>query len=193
MAEGRAATVRKLPHTDEQGIRSLGMTCFLLASTMAFGGMLVLHLALGGRPPPHADPLPFRLAAVATGLLLLSSAVLHRGVRSVLRARPRKLLPALVATLGLGLLFLAVELVIWRSLWRDGYAFGVGRAGSFYAVTCFHFVHVAVALGLLVWLLPGAAAGRYHGRAHVRVRLVARFWHFLGIHWLLIVWALFLP
>lgn len=167
------------------------MTLFLLSSTMAFGALLLIHglLKHGAATWPR---LPAGLAAMATATIAASSIALHLGVRNVLLARPQRLLRWLCAALLLGGGFLVVEVILWTALWRGGLVIGNPPGGTFYAITGFHGLHVTVALGLLVSLVPGALHSRYHANDHVRVRLIARFWHFLGIHWLLIFGALFL-
>jgi len=192
MERDGTAKVTRLPDTDADGRKSLGMSFFLLSSTMSFGGLLVLYGNLRRDAPAWDAELPLGLAAAATLVIVLSSLTLHAGVRAVLLARPRLLPRWLLATVALGLAFLALEVLLWRRLWSTGFALGTAQAGVFYALTGFHFVHVGVAIALLLWLVPGALRERYHARNHVRVRLIARFWHFLGINWLLIVAALLL-
>jgi len=183
--------VQRLPDSDVDGRRSMGMTLFLVSSTMMFGGLLLLHALLrrdaAAWPRPDAVP----LALAATAAIAASSATLEAGVRAVLRARPRHLPRWLFATIALGLAFLAIEVCIWIHLWRGGFVPGSPPSGTFYFLTTFHFAHVVIAIGLLAWLVPGALHERYHANEHVRVRLVARFWHFLGINWALLFLALF--
>lgn len=189
--------VRRLPDTDADGRKSLGMTFLLLSSTMAFGGLLVLY-GLVRRdapawPPPGGRVLPVELAAAASASIAASSLALHAGVRAVLRPVARLLLPWLLAAIALGLAFLGLEVALWLELWKGGFVLGAaGRQASlFYVLTGFHFAHVAVALGLLAWLVPGARRERYHANDNVRVRLVARLWHFLGVNWALLFLAFF--
>ena len=183
---------RRLPHTDANGIRSLGMNFFLASSTMMFGALLLLYALLRKGAVTWERPGGIALAAAATAAIATSSAVLHQGVQALLRARPHLLPSRLLATICLGVAFLAIEVLLWRQLWLDGYVTGNPQAGTFYVLTVFHFLHVAIAIGLLIWLLPGSLQRRYHANDHVRVRLVARFWHFLGVNWLLLFVALFL-
>ncbi len=188
--------VRRLPDSDADGRKSLGMSLFLLSSTMAFGGLLLLYGILRADapnwPPPGGRVLPLGLASAATAAIAGSSAALHLGYRALLRARAPLLLPWLLAAICLGLLFVALEIALWLQLWGAGFVLGNRHAGAFYTLTSFHFAHVAIALGLLAWLVPGALRQRYHARENVRVRLVGRFWHFLGINWLLLFAAFFL-
>jgi heme/copper-type cytochrome/quinol oxidase subunit 3 len=187
-----AGKVRRLPDSDVDGRKSFGMSLVLLASTMTFGGLLVLYALLRHEAPAWTTPTGASLALVATGAIAASSATLHLGVRALLHARPRALPRCLVATIVLGLAFLAIEIRLWLDLWEAGFVFGTLEAGTFYLLTGFHFVHVLLAVSLVSWLVPGALRERYHARNHVRVRLIARFWHFLGINWALLYVALFL-
>lgn len=189
------AEIRRLPDTDPDGRKSFGMNLFLLSSTMMFGGLLLLYgmLRKGAPlwPPEGATHLPLLLPALATVVILGSSLVLERGVRAVVRARPRQLIAPLCGTILLGLLFVALELRLWTQVWARGLAANEPFGSTFYLITSFHGLHVVIAIGLLLWLLRGAVHTRYHGNDHVRVRLVARFWHFLGVNWALIFVLLF--
>ncbi len=189
------AQVHRLPDTDADGRKSLGMTFVLLSLTMAFGGLLVLYGLLRrdapSWPPPGGRVLPLGLASAATIVIACSSIALQAGVRGVVRARPQRLLPALVVAGTLGAAFVALEVALWLQLWNSGFVFGNRQTGAFYVLTGYHFAHVVLALGLLLWLVPGAMRERYHANDHVRVRLVARFWHFLGLNWALLFLAFF--
>lgn len=189
------AEIRRLPDTDPDGRKSFGMNLFLFSSTMMFGGLLLLYWMLRRGaplwPPAGRTQLPLALPALATVVIASSSFVLDRGVRAVVGARPRELLGPLCLTIGLGLLFVALEITLWFQVWAAGIEANEPFGSTFYLITSFHAFHVVIALGLLVWLLVGAVHTRYHGNDHVRVRLVARFWHFLGINWALIFLLLF--
>ncbi len=77
---------------------------------------------------------------------------------------------ALLGTLALGSLFLALQLAVWVPLWRSGFRIDTGTYGSiFYSLTVFHAVHVLAGLVALAVLLPGALSGRLvSGRSSTR-------------------------
>jgi cytochrome c oxidase subunit 3 len=117
-------------------------------------------------------------------MLIASSVTLALGLRAVRAARPKALAPLVGVTLLLGVAFLASQLWLWRSLFLAGLRPDTGIYGSvFYALTCFHGLHVLVGLIGLATLLPRALRGRFNAHEHTPVRMWAMFWHFVDAVW----------
>jgi cytochrome c oxidase subunit 3 len=91
-----------------------------------------------------------------------------------------------MATL-LGTCFLALQAVVWTSLWSAGlHVDGGPYPSAFYALTGLHAAHVLVGLlALAVLTLRVLGGGLARGRV-TAVRLWAMYWHFVGIVWLLL-------
>jgi cytochrome c oxidase subunit 3 len=175
----------------------VGMVMALASWTMMFGSLFfayaVLRLKAGTWPPEGIEPLPRLLPFVNTLVLLVSSAVLARGVRRAADARIGALLGALRTTLALGSLFLVLQLAVWIPLWRSGFRIDSGVYGSiFYGLTVFHALHVLAGLVALALLVPGARAGRWRSGAQSRVRVSAMFWHFVDAVWVVMFVAVYL-
>ena len=167
----------------------VGMVMALASWTMLFASLFfayaVLRMASRTWPPEGYAPLPTALPGVNTAILVLSSAVLWFGVQPS-REKPGRLAAALVATILLGALFLALQMVVWAPLWKRGFRFDSGVYGSlFYGLTTFHALHVLAGLVALAWLLRGAKDGRYLSARQNPVRLTAMFWHFVDVVWVL--------
>lgn len=196
MAVGRRGSLTQLPDGDPKGVRSFGTTLVLTSSAMMFGSLVLLYVLLRADaptwPPPESSALPTALPALATGVIALSSLTMELGVRAVRRARPWALPRWIACTFALGLVFLLSISWLWAGLVSAGFSSQNPHGGLFYVMTAFHGLHVAIAMGLLGWLYAGARRGRYHGRDTVAVRMVGRFWHFLGVCWLSIFLALFM-
>ncbi|MEW5851639.1 MAG: heme-copper oxidase subunit III [Myxococcota bacterium] len=179
-----------LPETDRDGRLSLGMNLFLLSWAGSFLGLLGCYVFLRvfatEWKPAGAPGIPLLLPSVATFILAVSSVTAQKGLNAVRHARPQELFPLLLATWGLGVLFTVIQFVVWVTLWNAGMSARGTYAGTFYAITIFHALHVVVALGLLGWLARDARRGAFHGRNYIRVTMVTRFWHFLDVSWLLI-------
>lgn len=188
MAVGSRGSLTPLPDGDPRGIRSFGTSLIIVASAMMFAGLVLLYVILRLDapvwPPPDSSPLPILLPALATGVIALSSLTMELGVRSVRRARRWALPGWLAITFCLGLVFLVLVGWLWGGLMSEGFRSTNAHGGLFYVMTAFHGLHVLVALGLVAWLYLGAKRGRHHGRDTVAVRMVGRFWHFLGLGWL---------
>ncbi len=193
-----AVAVVRFP--DREGSRRtsfVGMVMALGSWSMMFGSLFfayaVLRLRAGTWPPEGVEPLPRLLPLLNTLVLLASSAVLHRGVASGAESRPGALPRALKATLALGSLFLALQLVVWIPLWRSGFTIASGVYGSiFYGLTVFHALHVLAGLVALALLVPGARSGRHRSGASSRVRVSALFWHFVDAVWVVMFVAVYL-
>ena len=176
----------------------VGMVMALASWTMLFVALFfsyaVLRLNAVTWPPDGLAPLPKALPFLNTLVLLASSAVLHRGTRPESERTPGALRHALLVTMGLGGLFLALQFAVWIPLWQRGFRIdNAGTYGSvFYALTVFHALHVLAGLLALGALLPGAFAGRYASGRSSAVRSSAMFWHFIDVVWVVMFVAVYL-
>lgn len=121
---------------------------------------------------------------VNTLVLAVSSAALEHGRRCERAGRSGG--GWLAATLGLGLLFVAGQVVVWRELAARGAGIATTPYSSFfYVLTGAHGVHLGGGLvGLaaaMSW--PAGGEGGRLPRA-VALRLAAIYWHFMGILWM---------
>jgi cytochrome c oxidase subunit 3 len=168
----------------------IGMVIFLGGWAMMFAGLFFAYGMVRARAeswPPTGDlRLPMFLPGLNTLVLLASSLTLWLGLRAVRNARPRALKSWLLATVVLGLWFCGLQLVVWRRMFLDGLTPSSDIYGSvFYALTCFHALHVLVGIIGLLALLPRALRGRFTVQSHTPVRLWAMYWHFVDVVWVL--------
>ena len=194
-----AVTVSPFPMPEESRRTSfVGMVMALASWTMLFVALFfsyaVLRLNAHTWPPDGLAPLPRALPFLNTLVLLASSAILHSGTSPEAEQRPGALRRALLATMALGGLFLALQLAVWVPLWRSGFRIdNTGTYGSiFYGLTVFHALHVLAGLVALAVLLPGAFSGRYTSGRASAVRLSAMFWHFVDVVWVVMFVAVYL-
>lgn len=174
------------------------MVMALASWTMLFVALFfsyaVLRLNAPAWPPDGLAPLPRALPFLNTLVLLASSALLHRGTRPEAEETPGMLRRALLGTMALGGLFLALQLAVWIPLWQRGFRIdNTGSYGSiFYGLTVFHALHVLAGLFALAVLLPGAFKGRHTSGRSSAVRLSAMFWHFVDVVWVVMFVAVYL-
>jgi cytochrome c oxidase subunit 3 len=174
----------------------VGMILALASWAMLFASLFfayaVLRLSAPTWPPEGAAALPRLLPSINTLVIVLSSLVLWNGRRLSSESKPGALRRALVATMALGGLFLALQLAVWIPLWRQGFRIDSGIYGSiFYGLTTFHALHVVAGLIALACLLPGARRGVYVSSRQSPVRLTAMFWDFVGIVWVVLFVAVY--
>jgi cytochrome c oxidase subunit 3 len=102
----------------------------------------------------------------------------------------RRALPWLLATLVLGGLFLAGQMIAWHQLSALGAPFQAGSASShsFYIITYAHALHLAAGVAALIAAIVGLFAFRTIENRQIMVDSVSWYWHSMGVLWL----ALFL-
>jgi len=176
------------PRAREEWTAYLGMVVFLASWAMMFGSLFFAYGMVRSRttvwPPPDLPELPRVLPAINTAILAASSAVLQLSVGAVRAGKASLLAPGLAASATLGSAFLALQIVMWRRLFDDGLTPQDGPYPSvFYALTCFHALHVLVGIGALAWLCRSAFAGKYSAARYLPVRLWTMYWHFVGVVW----------
>ena len=163
-----AKVVTMPAETERQFTDHVGMIVFLASWAMMFGALFFLLAGLRLRAPTWPPPgprLPVLLPALATAVLAGSELVLMRVTAALRRREVGRIVPGLLATLALGLLFLGLQTITWVSVWNAGLRHDSGAYGSlFYCLTVFHALHVVVGLGLLAGRLPAAIRHGYAGR-----------------------------
>ncbi|HEY4122278.1 MAG TPA: cytochrome c oxidase subunit 3 [Byssovorax sp.] len=185
------------PRAQEEFTSSLGMIVFLASWAMMFCGLFFAYGYTRTRspiwPPPGLPELPLLLPAVNTVVLVVSSFTFAKALQLLRRGLRAQSLYAVGVTLALGVVFLALQVVVWRSLVAAGLTVRTGGSyGSiFYALTVFHALHVAVGLGILLWVLARTLQGKYTEHNTIGVRLCAMYWHFVDVVWVLMFLTLY--
>jgi heme/copper-type cytochrome/quinol oxidase subunit 3 len=128
--------------------------------------------------------------AANTTLLLVSALSFYLGLRAVRKNQLAQLKSWLAVTLGLGLLFIAGQVLEFT---RSGMkisdqAFG----GVFFTLMGFHAIHVLAGVVMLVILLWRANLGDFTARWHAAVQVGAWFWYFVSAVWVVLFTALYL-
>ncbi|HKQ68032.1 MAG TPA: cytochrome c oxidase subunit 3 [Polyangiaceae bacterium] len=181
--------VRYRPHhAEHEWTASIGMIVFLGSWAMMFGALFFVYGIIRSHtrfwPPPDLPAFPLVLPAVNTMALGLSSFMLERARKLILADKVPDTMRAIAFAATLGTLFLSLQLVVWWSLYDKGLSPKTGPYASvFYAMTCFHALHVLVGLGALGWLGLRTREGRYNAARHLPIRLWTMYWHFVGVVW----------
>ncbi|MFT4112044.1 cytochrome c oxidase subunit 3 [Silvibacterium sp.] len=142
-----------------------------------------------------------------TAVLLLSSVTIEVARRQLFReidvmeewlglGRPavKRATPWLLATLGLGLLFLAGQWIAWKQLIVAGFRFDSPDPSShfFYLITGTHGAHLVLGLLALGAALFGMFQLKRVELRQIAVDCAAWYWHTMGLFWIflfaLLVW-----
>lgn len=168
----------------------LGITALFLAFSIAF----VYTRVQNGLPPIK---LP-NIFIFNTLLLLASSAAMLWAKRSYLQDNTQHYQWALLTTIILSLIFMALQVVGWQELFsRKLFLYSDNSAAYLYVISGLHFAHVIAGLPFLGAFLLKA---RQHMKEPVSVliyfsdpekrlklRLLTIYWHFLDILWIYLV------
>jgi cytochrome c oxidase subunit 3 len=147
------------------------------------------------------DWLPISLPSILwlnTAVILLSSVTMEIARRGMFHendvmeewlgiGRPtvRRVLPWLLATIVLGLAFLAGQTIAWRQIARrHPYIRGNPSSHYFYLLTVNHAVHLALGIFGLIVAAFGLRLARKLETRQILVDSIAWFWHAMGALWL---------
>jgi cytochrome c oxidase subunit 3 len=188
---------------------SLGMWVFLVTEIMFFGGMFTAYVVYRSLFPTvfvaGSHHLDIRLGGLNTAILICSSLTMALAVRGAQLGDRKTLVRFLVLTMVLGLAFLGIKAVEYHHKWADHLIPGPGFHiegpyareiqlffSLYFAMTGLHALHMIVGIGLILWLLPAAARGRYHAQYYHPIEAFGLYWHFVDIVWIFLFPLLYL-
>lgn len=169
------------------GAWRFGMAIFLASLAVLFLASIVATLVIRFRTdvwPPPGMPRPPAGLWISTAILAVSSLTMELSVWAAERDRKDALRVLTLATTLLAVAFLVTQVVNWfhwveqsATIRSSLYAY------LFYVLTGLHAAHVLGGLVPLVVVTVNSAYGRYSSVFHEGVKIVAVYWHFLGVVW----------
>ena len=175
----------------------LAVMMVVASEMMLFSGLigtfLVYRMSTAFWPPPALPRLPIAVTWVNTFILLSSALTMTLALRAVHHSRQRLTRRYLLATLALGVTFLAVQGSEWVRLVAHGLKLSSGMyGGTFYLLIGCHGAHVTadvIWLACVVWFAMG---GRYNARNAHGIELCAVYWYFVCAVWPLLFGLVYL-
>ena len=174
-----------------------GFWIFLMSDAVLFALLFAIYgtqlAATAGAPGPAAE---FKLgsAFLETLVLLTSSFTFGMASLAVKYGRTRLLLVGmLLATLGLGVCFLILELHDFATMFADRAS--PDRSGflsAFFALVPTHGLHVTAGCGWIVIMLVQIGVFGLDDRVKINLLRLGLFWHFLDIVWVAIFSVVYL-
>lgn len=165
--------------------------------------------------------LNWQLGAVNTTVLLLSSWTMAMGVRSAQVSDKKKLLMYCALTVLGAVIFMCIKFVEYKAKYEHGFLPVFGGMGYeettgslawfkdyhgvmagvpfpnlffslYFTMTAIHGLHVVIGAGLIIWVMVGAAKGRFHAHYYLPVDLVGLYWHLVDLIWIFLFPLLYL-
>ncbi|MFG0247987.1 MAG: heme-copper oxidase subunit III [Phycisphaeraceae bacterium JB051] len=175
-----------------------GMWLFLAALTMLFGacvvGYLIIRFRLANKIALGEIQLPSVLW-ISTIAILLSSLTIERACGLLQRDKKQGFKQQLIWTDMLAGLFVLTQVPGMLMLLRTHQQLvddGVAMYGMVFMVILLHAIHILGGLIPLGMITKRALTTGYTAETFLPVRLLAMYWHFLGIIWLILFAMLFL-
>jgi cytochrome c oxidase subunit 3 len=169
----------------------LGLWLFLLSDSFVFGGLAAARFNLLGLTRLSLNQY---LGLAVTSVLLLSSFFMNRAETSMEHGDRRGFTLGMLATLILGLVFVAGVLgVEWPSAIAEGVSPSASAgAAIFFMMTGMHAFHVITGLLFLGIVFRNGQRGLYSAEKHWAVEAAAVYWHFVDVVWIFFYPALYL-
>ncbi|MCA9618784.1 MAG: cytochrome c oxidase subunit 3 [Myxococcales bacterium] len=175
---------------------AVGMAVALAAFGMMFAGLFFVYAGLRVRsdfwPPPGMPRPPLLLPSANTLVMLVSSGTLVHALRRGRLGDGRGMAQWLGLTVGLGVAFVALQLLLWRQMMAMGVTMASGGAFAsvLYVLTVLHALHVAAGVVVLVRLYLRARRTTA-ARDTTGLRAGAMFWHFVDLVWVAMFLSMF--
>lgn len=190
-------TMNQIPNStsSKRVISSVAIVTALISFTMLFAtlmlGFTIYRLTSPVWPPQGMKRPDLFLPILSTVIIGLSSWVYYK-FETALKNKEFKL-PLLMVTIVLGAGFMIAQFVFWQSLKSQGIFVSSGLYPSIiYAFTWIHAAHVVAAFFMLIWLYAKLQKETDSEMQIMRTENVGKFWHFLGIVWLIMFITIFI-
>ncbi len=128
---------------------------------------------------------------ISTLIIIISSLTYHFAKRAEAGERQKQAWWLLLATLGLGLLFISLQFQGFSQMIGQGYYF-TGPTSTItmsyiFLIAVVHIVHVVAGIITLLVVMYNQKRGKYTGGELLGMELGITFWHFLGALWLYLI------
>jgi cytochrome c oxidase subunit 3/cytochrome o ubiquinol oxidase subunit 3 len=145
----------------------------------------------GWPTPDKLFDIPFTSAS--SFVLLMSSLTMVLAVSAMGRNERDKARLWILTTALLGASFLSGQVYEFTAFYREGMGYTTNLFGSsFYTLTGFHGVHVAVGVMMLLSLYVMSGRQQWDARRTETVEIIGLYWHFVDLVWVVIFTLVYL-
>ena len=193
-----------LPGTDDHHATSLGiandklaMWTFIGSECLFFGAListyLLYHQRTNDTPLTPAAIFDIPFTSASTFILLMSSLGMVLALAAIQAGDMRRFRTWVLATALMGATFLAGQFYEFTIFVAEGFSLPTSPfSSSFFVLTSFHGLHVAIGILMLITLWVLSMMGRLPQQMSTTVEYVGLYWHFVDIVWILIFTVVYL-
>ena len=187
----------------------LGVWLFLCTEILMFGGLFVAYAIFNNLYPEAfaegASYLDWKLGALNTVILLVSSFTMAMGIYYAQKSQTQKCVTMLSLTLLCGLGFMVVKYLEYSHKIHIGllpgelFSFSGAESSQlplyfslYFCMTGLHGSHVVAGMGLILWVLLRARKNEFNANYYTPVEGVGLFWHLVDLIWIYLFPLLYL-
>jgi cytochrome c oxidase subunit III len=172
----------------------VGMFSLIAAEASIFVIFIVAYLFYLGKSVGGPTPAVLHPPLFLSVCLLASSGTMELAVRGLERSGTRGFIGWWLLTLALGAIFLGGTGLEWRHLIQDeGLTISTNLFGTtFYSLVGLHGFHVVVGLLLMALTASFAARGLLTRESAPKVQVIALYWHFVDVVWVVVFTVVYL-
>ncbi len=174
-----------------------GMWLFLATEVLLFGGLFCAYAIYFNREHAmfqyYSGELNWKLGALNTVVLLVSSFFMALGVDAAQHGDNKKVVRNTTITLVCGLIFLVVKFFEYKAKIEHGF-FPPPNIyfGLYFTMTGLHGVHVVAGMGLLAWIRGLAKKNHFSETYYTPVEVGGLYWHLVDLIWIYLFPLLYL-
>jgi cytochrome c oxidase subunit 3 len=187
----------------------LGMWVFLATETLFFGALIFSYFVYRTSYPAEvahaAKEAILWCGSVNLGLLLTSSLTMVLAINATAQGRPREAGYLLLATAGLGLIFLGVKGFEYYLDYEDqvvpalNFIVKPGEAlpGElfwvyYFIATGLHAIHMSTGIGLVLYMYRQVRRGHVNAAYYAPIEVVGLYWSFVDTVWIFLFPTIYL-
>jgi cytochrome c oxidase subunit 3 len=212
LANPLTLALREQFHSPEQQeeTSTVGMWIFLITEIMLFGalftGFAVYQISHREAFTQVSADMEFWIGALNTAVLICSSFTMALAVHSAETGKNARLAGFLLATILIGLVFLAFKFTEYYLHYHDHKAPGFWfeqsgpNAGPiqmffvfYFIMTGLHALHMIIGIGLLSAMLLRTFLGSFSAEYHTPIDLTGLYWHFVDTVWVFLFAIFYIP
>jgi heme/copper-type cytochrome/quinol oxidase subunit 3 len=170
-----------------------GMLALIATEASVFAYLLFsyYYLAAHSNPPwPDGGPPDLKLAVPGTLILIAGSVVMYWGEHGIREGRRGRLTAALIISVLLAAVFLALEL--WEWFHKSFSLTSSAYSSVYYVTTGFHMAHLVAGALMLLVLLVWNLLGYFTPQRHSGVSVTGLYWHFVTVVWLFLFFTFYI-
>jgi len=177
-------------------VSSIAMSIVLISFSMLFASLFLGYAMFRFKnpvwPPMGMQKVPLLIPTLSTLVIALSSVSYYYFQKGYEVFSKRQMKLGFAGTLIFAILFICSQFLLWDEMHSIGLFVEAGVFPSLlYTFTWVHAAHIALGFICLLFLLPVIKSEGPSFKLDNKVTNIGKFWHFLGLIWLIIYLVLF--